>query len=200
MMDVYVIRHGESEGNVGQYYCGWGPIPLTEKGISDAEQAGKLLRSIPFCKVYSSDLKRAIQTCEIALPGVSYEQSPLLREINVGDLCGLTRYQAIAHYGEVHRQRMLDRDFVAYGGENTPMHNLRAAQFMQLLEQNAVEGNVAVFCHDGTIKGMLNYILHTQLPITHFVTDNGSVSVFRWDGNQWQLKHWNIIPHMNILK
>ena len=86
-MLVYVMRHGESENNRLRLYTGWFDSPLTDQGVGEAKKAGALMRSVSFDKIYSSDLKRAIETAEAAIPGCSYELSPLLREIKMGD-CG----------------------------------------------------------------------------------------------------------------
>jgi len=68
-MQVFVVRHGQSTANLAGTYSGWSHVPLTEKGIADAAHAGQLLKGIEFAKVYASDLKRAMQTCQTALPG-----------------------------------------------------------------------------------------------------------------------------------
>jgi bisphosphoglycerate-dependent phosphoglycerate mutase len=48
-MKLYIIRHGESEANVGGYAAGWAPVSLTEKGFSDA-------KNIRRCRIYPKDL------------------------------------------------------------------------------------------------------------------------------------------------
>ena len=87
-MLVYLIRHGESQSNLDKIWSGWNDVPLTEKGKLDAKKAGEYLDGIKFDKIYSSDLSRAKNTAEIAIPGCEYEQTPLLREINVGEIVG----------------------------------------------------------------------------------------------------------------
>ena len=67
-MRVYVIRHGESESNASKKWTGWMDVELTEKGKKDAEKAREVLKNIKFDKVYSSDLKRALDTMKIVLP------------------------------------------------------------------------------------------------------------------------------------
>lgn len=65
MTTVYLIRHGESEGNVKQVYCGWTDYPLTEKG---REQARRLALCKPDPRPYhllTSDLCRASETAQI---------------------------------------------------------------------------------------------------------------------------------------
>ena len=67
-------------------WTGWLDVHLADKGKDDAKKAGDFLKRISFDKIYSSDLIRARETAEIAIPGCRYEISELLREINVGSL------------------------------------------------------------------------------------------------------------------
>ena len=87
-MKLYVIRHGESETNLSGCYTGHLQVPLTEKGIKEAESVHPFLSGINFDKIYSSDLIRAKRTAEAAIPGCVYEETPLLREVDLGELSG----------------------------------------------------------------------------------------------------------------
>lgn len=193
MMQLYIIRHGQSEANLKRMYAGWSHVPLTERGIADAAHAGELLRGVEFARVYSSDLKRAVQTCETALPGAAYIEEPLLREISTGTLTGLYHYDVLEKYGDAHRKCTAERDYSRYGGESHPMHCARVDRFMKALEENPVEGNVAVFCHDGTTKAILNYVLGADIQPYRISMDNGAVCIVCFDKGAWYLKRWNII-------
>ena len=83
-MKLYVIRHGESENNVKECFTGWMDVDPTEKGIADAQKAGKLLEGVSFDRIYASDLRRAMDTAKSAIPGCTPIPEPLLREISVG--------------------------------------------------------------------------------------------------------------------
>jgi len=192
-MNVYFVRHGQSEANAARTYSGWSHVPLTEKGLADAAKAGKILQNVHFDKVYSSDLKRARQTCEAALPGVEYETDALLREISTGILTGIKHFDALEKYGEAHKVCASERDYSRYGGESHQMHCERVDKFMKMLEENPVDGNVAVFCHDGTCKAILRYVLGVDFHPYRVTNDNGSVNVVSFNGTAWHLKHWNIV-------
>ncbi len=191
-MYLYLIRHGQSEANVRGEYCGWSQVALTEKGIADARRAGALLKDISFNKVYASDLKRAIQTCENALPGVPYETDPLLRELYTGSLEGLAVQKAHELYGEPHDLALKNSDFRAYGGETRQMQIDRLRTFLQKMENFAEDEKVAVFCHAGTLFCMMELALDTPFSFDHLMIDNGSVSVFRFSFGIWQLNKWNM--------
>jgi broad specificity phosphatase PhoE len=63
----YIVRHGETEGNIKLIIQGHSDSPLTEKGLEQAHLISKELSEIPFNSAYSSDLGRARQTAEIII-------------------------------------------------------------------------------------------------------------------------------------
>ena len=86
MTTVYLIRHGEAEGNIyrrahGQYNSG-----LTALGLRQVEALGRRFQSVPLDAVYSSDLSRAMYTAAaLCRPkGLPVNVDARLREVNVG--------------------------------------------------------------------------------------------------------------------
>jgi len=193
MMQVYIVRHGQSTANLDGTYSGWSHVSLTEKGIADAAHAGEVMKGVEFARVYSSDLKRAMQTAQTALPGAELILDPLLREISTGTLTGTYHKDALKLYGEAHRKCTQSRDYSRYGGESHQMHCARVSQFMKKLEEDPVEGNVAIFCHDGTTKAIFNYVLGADIHPYRISTDNGAVGIVCYDNGAWHLKRWNIV-------
>ena len=191
-MYLYMIRHGQSEANVRGEYCGWAQVSLTKQGIEDAQNAGRLLRSVVFDKVYTSDLKRAMQTCETALPGIPYQQEPLLRELYTGSLEGMRVTDAQEKYGKVHELARKNTDFTPFGGETRQMELDRTQEFMRRMESCNANENVAAFCHAGTVCCMLELTLGASFHYDHLVCSNGSVSVCEWTGGLWRLVKWNM--------
>jgi len=157
-MNLYLVRHGQSEGNVGKWHTGWQQCSLTEQGFEDARQVGEKLKGMTFDRIYSSDLIRAIQTAQTAIPGCEPVISPLLRERSVGSLMGIPIERCYAEFGETYRNARVTNDFTAYGGENIAMHTERARQFMTLLEENPAE-NIVAFTHAGFIEVFLDLVL-----------------------------------------
>lgn len=188
---LYAIRHGESEDNRVHRFSGWSQCGLTEKGEEDARGAGRLLRGIPFVKVYASDQKRAMETCRIALGGAAFEPVGLLREHNIGFLQGRMRADCLLEYGQVLKDALAQRDFRIFDGENFEMQFERVSRFMRRLEQENIDGDVAAFCHDGVVRCMLRYVLDQPLTPRHLEVENGSVAIFTWDGSTWRLRSWN---------
>jgi len=104
-MYLYLVRHGQSEGNVLRTFHGQTDYPLTEKGRQQAKQAAEKLRAdgIIFSRCCASDLTRAWDTALACLEGTAVEPEvcPALREQFVGQFEGLTWEQMEARYPEL---------------------------------------------------------------------------------------------------
>lgn len=192
-MKIYIIRHGQSEGNRLKLHCGWSDTPLSELGHQQARRANAYLKDIPFDCVYCSDLPRAKQTAQDALPGCQPIYSPKLREIGVGTLADHPIAEVSAKYGAPYWEHVRTQDFSAYGGETQEQMRERLRSFFRdTLEP--LEGRcdtVAVFGHEGTVHQMLSYALGYDVLLGHLQVDNASVSVFSYKGGNWKLLKWN---------
>jgi 2,3-bisphosphoglycerate-dependent phosphoglycerate mutase len=107
MYKVVLLRHGESEWNQKNLYSGWTDVDLTEKGIQEAHNAGKLLREggYTFDIAFTSVLKRAIRTLWITLDEMDLMWIPVvnswrLNERHYGALQGLNKAQTAEEFGE----------------------------------------------------------------------------------------------------
>lgn len=104
---LVLLRHGQSEWNKSNQFTGWVDVGLTDKGISEAKTAGKLLKQegFEFDQVYTSVLKRAIKTLWLALEEmdrmwVPIERSWRLNERHYGALQGLNKSETTEKFGE----------------------------------------------------------------------------------------------------
>ncbi|MEO8070141.1 MAG: 2,3-diphosphoglycerate-dependent phosphoglycerate mutase [Acidobacteriota bacterium] len=106
MYKVVLLRHGESEWNSENRFSGWTDVDLSEKGVAEAHDAGKLLRKegFHFDVQYTSVLKRAIRTGWIVLDEmdalwVPVQRSWRLNERHYGALQGLNKAETAAKHG-----------------------------------------------------------------------------------------------------
>lgn len=106
---LVLLRHGQSQWNLENRFTGFHDVDLTEKGESEAKDAGKMLKNagIKFDKVFSSTQTRANRTAEIALKEAgqgdlfaAMVRHPDLRERDYGDLTGLNKDETREKYGE----------------------------------------------------------------------------------------------------
>ena len=107
MYRVVLLRHGESTWNSENRFTGWTDVDLSEKGRSEALEAGRLLRDghYEFDVAYTSVLKRAIRTCWIVLDELDLMWIPVVRhwrlnERHYGALQGLNKAETAAKHGE----------------------------------------------------------------------------------------------------
>ncbi len=114
MKKVVLLRHGESVWNKENRFTGWTDVDLSEKGIEEAHQAGKLMKEqgYAFDVAFTSVLKRAIRTLWIALDEMDLMWIPVynswrLNERHYGALQGLNKSEMAAKFGEeqVHTWR-----------------------------------------------------------------------------------------------
>ena len=86
MIKLYLVRHGETDGNVQQWYQGSTDVPLNARGIAQAKCLSQFLKQVHFDGIYSSTLQRARLTAElVAKPhGLQVHAYDELREINFG--------------------------------------------------------------------------------------------------------------------
>lgn len=190
-MNLYMIRHGQSETNLARKYTGWAQVNLTEQGIADARRVGRFLKDIPFDRIYSSDLIRAIQTAQYALPGRKPIPLTDLREVGLGTLELRSVEDCIAEYGQQHVEDRLNYEFTRYGGENNAMVRQRVARFFRLLEQDPCE-NVAAFAHAGVLQCALDIVLDQSIDRRHLSCANGSAALFCYKNGIWSLHGWGL--------
>jgi len=107
MYKVVLLRHGQSEWNKLNLFTGWQDVDLTEQGVQEAREAGRVLKEegFRFDVAYTSVLKRAIKTLNNALEvmgelWVPTYKSWRLNEKSYGALQGLNKAETAAKYGE----------------------------------------------------------------------------------------------------
>ncbi len=114
MHKIVLLRHGESIWNLENRFTGWTDVDLSDKGIQEAHQAGRLLKAegYLFDVAFTSVLKRAIRTLwivldEMDLMWIPVEISWRLNERHYGALQGLNKKETAEKYGleQVHAWR-----------------------------------------------------------------------------------------------
>jgi 2,3-bisphosphoglycerate-dependent phosphoglycerate mutase len=107
MYDLVLLRHGESVWNKENRFTGWTDVDLSEKGIAEAHEAGRLLQKegFAFDIAFTSRLKRAIRTLwivqdEMDLMWIPVHRSFELNERHYGALQGLNKAETTALHGE----------------------------------------------------------------------------------------------------
>ena len=112
MLDLVLLRHGQSTWNEKNLFTGWVDVDLTAKGEAEAREAGRLLGEEPGLDLrilHTSVLTRAIRTAELALAEAGRSWLPVFRdwrlnERHYGDLQGKNKVETRAEFGEKQLQ------------------------------------------------------------------------------------------------
>jgi len=105
--NLILVRHGQSEWNAKNLFTGWKDPGLTDQGVSEAKNAGKLIleQKIEFDVMYTSMLSRAQKTGDIILRTLNHKEIPIIKnealnERHYGSLAGLNKDDARKKWGE----------------------------------------------------------------------------------------------------
>ena len=97
---IYLVRHGVTESNKKRIYMGWSEEGLDEGGIKQAEKLGMKLKENGISKIYTSPIRRAVQTAEILnrylSTGISIEED--FREMKLGEWEGMSEEEIKLRY------------------------------------------------------------------------------------------------------
>lgn len=164
---LVLIRHGQSLWNAENKFTGWTDIGLSEKGIEEAEEAGKKLENVAFDVVHTSALIRAQKTAEIIIKKnkkskkIPVYKDKRLNERHYGSLQGLNKKETAEKYGaeQVHIWRR-SFDVPPPDGESLKMNAERTIPyFKENIIQDLKKGkNVLVSAHGNSLRSIVMYI------------------------------------------
>ena len=151
---IYIIRHGQTELNNRQALQGRSDQPLNEAGIAQAKEAAGKLKDIPFSAVYSSPLRRAVQTAELLVPGMCPVLDERLIEMDYGPYEGMDLMnpapEVLAFFKDFAHQPAPE------GMEQLESVVSRAGAFLE--ECCRTEENILISTHAIAMKGILEYL------------------------------------------
>lgn len=143
MLELWLVRHGETDWNRRHLLQGWVDTPLNSTGRRQARALARTLAGSSFAGVWSSDLVRAVETARLA-HGEPI-RSEALRELDFGDIQGLD-WQGLAP--PIREGMLAFDDFAAPGGESHRQMEDRVVAFLDGLS----EGVHLIFTHGGVIR------------------------------------------------
>lgn len=169
---LVLVRHGQSEWNKKNLFTGWRDPDLTEQGIAEAEEAGRVLNEegLKFDIAFTSVLKRAQKTCDIILEGVGQMGLETIRDMalnerNYGDLAGLNKDDARDRWGEeqVHIWRR-SYDTPPPGDEGESLRDTGARvwpYYMQEILPRVLRGQtILVAAHGNSLRALVMVLDH----------------------------------------
>lgn len=158
-MYLYLVRHGQSEGNARRTFHGQTDYPLTEEGRRQARQAAEKLQSVSFTRCCASDLRRAWDTALICLEGraVLPEKCPALREQFVGGMEDTTWDEVEEKFPGVRDAYIGDWFHVTPPGGESPAE--MAARVGRCVDQIIERGeDTLIAAHNGSLSLLLLHL------------------------------------------
>lgn len=189
---ICLARHGETAWSLSGQHTGMTDLPLTELGELNALSLGRRLQDFNFTKVFTSPLKRALRTCELAGFGGEAETDRNLVEWNYGEYEGLRT-------AEIHQRRpdwQLFRDGCP-GGETPNQIGARADRVVDRIRN--VRGNVLLFSSGHFLRVLAARWLALDAQAGRlFTLDTASHSILGYEHDQSEpvIRLWNDTCHV----
>ena len=186
-VNLWLIRHGETEWSLSGAHTGRTDLPLTAEGERQAEALRPRLAGHPFALVLTSPLQRARRTCELAGLGAAGQLEPNLTEWDYGAYEGKSS-------PEIQRTRpgwLLFRDGVPEG-ETVQQVGKRADAVIARALSEVSSGDVALFAHGHILR--ITAACWLGLPPdggAYFALGTAAISVLGYEHENRVIQHWN---------
>ena len=198
LRNLILVRHGQSEWNSKNLFTGWKDPGLTELGIKEAKDAGKLIadKGILFNLMYTSMLTRAQKTGDLILqemrhPEITIIKNEALNERNYGRLAGLNKDDARKKWGDdqVHIWRR-SFDIPPPDGESLKDTAERVLPYFKSeIMPKVIEGSsILIAAHGNSLRSLImeldsisseeivNLEIPTGAPIQYIFDEDGSIN------------------------
>lgn len=182
-MDLFLIRHGQTDWNLKGRWQGSYDIPLNDAGVMEATSLREKVNSIKPDIVYSSDLKRAYETATLACRDMNIQiiKDSRLRERKLGQFEGLTTDEISRLTGtEMNITRIISSDWNKYGVEPLSSQFQRAKDFLKDISEKNFD-KVLIFSH-GVMIGVICEII-TGEDFTKKRIENGQIIRLKLNSN-----------------
>ena len=169
MIEIILARHGETDWNASEIFRGRADIPLNEAGRKQAEMLGEYLGQEEVDFIYSSPLKRAVETARVIAGHRKLEINPVenLNDFHFGDWQGLSRSEVVEKYPDLYRDWLDTPEQVKIpGGESLEDVRGRAVPFVEDAIMRCGEGRIVFVSHRVVNKVLVCSLL--GLDMSHF--------------------------------
>lgn len=188
MLEIILVRHGETAFNASETFRGRVDVPLNETGLKQAKLLGDHLAGEKIDIVYSSPLQRAVKTAEaIADPHkLKVNITESLNDLDYGEWQGLTLAEVKEKYEEIYQDWLDTPEQVRLpGGESLEDVKKRVLPFVQDVVVRTGEGKVALVSHRVVCKVLICALLRLDNSyFRSFKMDTGAITRFTFDGNK----------------
>jgi len=200
-MKIYLIRHGKTEWNLQHKMQGQRDSPLIEEGLIQLRLLGERLNNECFQAVYSSPLKRAVQSARVVFPGTELILRDELKEIALGDWEG-RNYQQVKDQPLEEHEEFWEKPHLFQarpgGGEDIFAVKERVVSlFNELISRHSFQDSIALVSHTVVIKALLMHVEKRSMkdfwnpPFIY----PASLSMIEYDKNELSLSFYGSITH-----
>jgi alpha-ribazole phosphatase len=159
MLELIIVRHGETEGNKKRIYQGWTDTELNQTGLRQAQRLAERLKDKDLDIIYSSPLNRALATAVAVnrYHGLEIKTVENIKEINFGEWENMSGQQLEELYPDYMEKWRRDYTaFAAPGGESLEAAYSRINSWMQKLIRDNPKGSILIVSHAGAIRSMVS--------------------------------------------
>lgn len=204
MLETILVRHGETDWNVGEVFRGRADVELNETGVRQAELLGEYLGGEKIDFVYSSPLKRAVKTAEAIACHHALEVNTVqnLVDFDFGEWQGLSHQAVREKYPELYQDwRDLPEQVKIPGGESLEDVRNRAMAFVEDAVLRCGVGKIAIVSHRVVNKVLICALL--GLNNSHFwdiKIDTGGITRFSYEGGRLVLTKHNDTSYLQSVR
>jgi broad specificity phosphatase PhoE len=188
---IYLARHGETAWSLTGQHTGLTDLPLTARGECNARQLGDRLNGLQFARVFTSPLRRASRTCELAGFGQRAEADRDLVEWNYGGYEGLRNVEIRAKRPDWE----LFRDGVP-GGESINEIGARADRVVNKVR--SIEGDILLFSSGHFLRVLAARWIGLKTENgRNFLLGTASLSTLTYEHSDPAIGLWNDTRHVS---
>ena len=200
---IIFLRHGQAENNTKKILAGRSPgVNLTEVGIKQAEQSGKMLESLNISTIYSSPIDRALQTAEIVGRQCDLEISTddRLIELDMGKFTKMPYNEIFAKHGNVFLKFYEGSEEVSENGVETfAKVQKRVFDMVDFVINKHKNENVVLVTHMDPIKAMIGKTLSLRPEILfELIIANASLNIFKNHDQKLYLTGINVMSSVRF--
>ncbi len=198
MGSIIFLRHGQAKNNTERILAGRIPgIPLTEKGIDQAQKAAEFLEQMNISRIYSSPIERAKHTAEIVGKRNSIDVTidERLIELDMGKFTGMPYDEIFSSHGNVFMKFYNGELEIAHNGVETFEEvKKRILDIVDHVLETHPDENVVLVTHMDPIKAMLSTIVDlTPENLFELIIANASLNIFREYKRKFSVSGLNVM-------
>jgi|TARA_B100001013_G_scaffold128295_1_gene74782 probable phosphoglycerate mutase len=196
---IIFLRHGQAENNTKKILAGRSPgVNLTETGIEQAEQSGRMLKKLNISAIYSSSIDRAKQTADIVGKHCDLEVviDDRLIELDMGKFTKMPYDEIFAKHGNVFLKFYEGSEEVSENGVETfSQVQKRIFEMVDFVIDKHKNENIVLVTHMDPIKAMIGKTLSLKPEVLfELIIANASLNIFKNHDQKIYLTGINVMP------